>query len=1811
MPPIVPSATSVGADGAACADTIATTGRITRTKSQYCNPHVPLCTDLVDEGAHDSEKVIAEFVSRLKKRRLEDECGRSRRSERRADYINANFLRYQAHQTERRTQMMRAKLSMCSQKELALFQELHETTQWRHVIAENVLKQKKQQEVAEAAHNKQKQDHLLTLLEERQQQCTRDVELGMQRYNAMLVERQMIRQKEVVDECRQIVEKILALTEAVAEFTHNKKIKGIYVDFQGEPGSDMIRRTDDNMAFASNTADAEEPVAAKAVPEVLTPFDVVPRSVFLLMKWAVLYSSPESTDERGTPPQELQQYLLSDYLSFVEIVSQHDGGFVMLPDEDDTDRTSLNVTETSPKTQLEAFQDIDKETYRFESLVANFLLELLPSYTPIEDAHTEAAFQVQNTANSQLQLLPSKLIDGKTFVVVSGPTFSGKSTVIEQLAKTHHLEYVDDKKMINNILGEIEILVDDDGVEIDDDRVDEQNYYDETVNLSQQIQELLLEGCALPPPLLTRLILWQVQYFGLQKRDDYSGIIFEASTAWTVAVLDEVDSALSRVATPNRLLVPTLACEISDLNVDSRTDEEEPCYLFNTDTANAFSTYFFSGDDDRTPEIISAKSRPPLPNPVLYPIKGSNVNPLNKTILNPFPKRSKSVELQKSPPTLPICDSNNNLMVKFSSPMNVDKNRKTSKRAKSADPDSNQPVESAESYQELAETFQKESVPCPDPLPRWTLDELEVIKKAKSSSHVGLSCIIRLECCPIEILRRCHGRIRKVGSDTAEAVEFNLLSNPPPLDRLQEFFGSESTCEIQDDAIGLQTKIAAEADQWRDICEWIRSKRTQKEGHEALVHGSLLYPLPDIFSISSDPQGCTKNSREELCNRIDSIVLDQIAKTRVRHHQQLEADNIVARKQKLLTMGQTQLVEHEAEAQKLETYASKGAAQKDILTLVSQAQLQSTSIKPRHSPSLVPSVCLKLLDMFTQHYAECTAKAQSQLSVMFCSLFNEGVQATAILEETFSVTPLSEAQNSSLQQRLIVSFIKDFNAVPKRLRCAVCGKEELHLRCDALHKNLITLTEKFQTERLEHIEALTGPSAFLDNWLTGIAVLVSILIQLEVERLVTVRQVVMHYFTVMQGSHSVMSNLLVNHDVNALDGLITSAVDPLLFISQLEREEVEKAHVEKGKKTKGSSSPPGKDADTEKTERNSGKGKGAAIKLNATVRASPSSDSMAYFSQCAKKAVERVTSMLDESLALNAPFPEGTLSPRRGASRGGTKISKEHQNTQAAINMSDPAAIEIAVAIRPIIQHEAETCVQRINGLAHYFSSVASFGADAIVAVRRHMQQALHMRVDDELRSINGFVFTLRCAIETEKCIDGDVLQGISVPMTDNRALIEAATQDGTEEHVQETLSPLCQVSQQNSDESKRSNSHDNVNLTSCLTYGRCQEIISMFQSSAPHYRIHAEDFCRIVEPKDWDIYGIHTQAPQKNDCLPTSQQVFELFDTLCCGMIDWREFIVHLLFWLEPVVKPSSSVSIVDFHGPKNRRTKLLSMIHTMQKKQRCFSAIEVAHTAADDRAAQQYKRGSMNADITSLNTSPLMSGPGLGHAETSHEHNDDDENDELVPDLPTHEVMRNEYYIEPPSSVDLFQMRTELGDAHLQHDEFERTDLLNEMIEDVDRRRCYQEVLWHCFAITHGSSAAAVATADGSIVPHSKSMLLDPNRLILFLCADEQPLRGLQKAITVAAAVGDESCELNITQLYNVFHHTAVNHAECRMLDPYGIAHLKQLFPEDLPLGSPSEQHLHGVKTTFAHLCSVALGQRLLNENKDFQIRKFYTSK
>ncbi|CAD2213305.1 hypothetical protein, conserved [Angomonas deanei] len=377
-------------------------------------------------------------------------------------------------------------------------------------------------------------------------------------------------------------------------------------------------------------------------------------------------------------------------------------------------------------------------------------------------------------------------------------------------------------------------------------------------------------------------------------------------------------------------------------------------------------------------------------------------------------------------------------------------------------------------------------------------------------------------------------------------------------------------------------------------------------------------------------------------------------------------------------------------------------------------------------------------------------------------------------------------------------------------------------------------------------------------------------------------------------------------------------------------------------------------------------------------------------------------------------------------------------------------------ALKPV-EEELAVTKARIEKLQGFVSKLLQQGQEYVSAVKVSCQKEIQKVFKVDAACINTAVYTIRNCIEEEQKTPGMHLGFGTFSILDNGEKDTARAPSKPRDPSFITDVPLYEDAKSLSQK---------VHAT--MDAARLKQLIQSFRNAAPDYAISLADFTLLTREDDYRAAALPGQK------LLSVERVFHLFDTCGSGVVDWREYIVHLLFFCVP--PPVSSAAA------------------------------------------------------------------------------------------------KESYYIPEVTVQQLIEARENLGWEDLEEVTFFDIPFFFDSGMSDERLEVYTRALWETFA-------------------DPRTNTLNPSDLLWFLCADVQPIRGVQKAFYTFAA-GENEGQLTADGVYTIFH-TKVN-APIGSYDPFSKENIHILMGEREVI-------------TFNETCMEALGRKMLNSSVMFQRKKF----
>ncbi|CUE73089.1 Hypothetical protein, putative [Bodo saltans] len=263
------------------------------------------------------------------------------------------------------------------------------------------------------------------------------------------------------------------------------------------------------------------------------------------------------------------------------------------------------------------------------------------------------------------------------------------------------------------------------------------------------------------------------------------------------------------------------------------------------------------------------------------------------------------------------------------------------------------------------------------------------------------------------------------------------------------------------------------------------------------------------------------------------------------------------------------------------------------------------------------------------------------------------------------------------------------------------------------------------------------------------------------------------------------------------------------------------------------------------------------------------------------------TPAVDKALQIMKHTSE-RLSASQPQAAAGAKGGKDKKG---AAEVVQPEAPTVHILAAPIVTEELEAAMHRIHTIVAFVKELIRIGSHRAESVKAKLLGELRRKQIVQASAVNSAVFEIRCAIEEERPVLYYLHIGCDTfNIETSRVLATIA------DAVAISGVPFAGLA---------APPVQDVNLLTSLTRNRVLSLIKSFRLLAPQYNIHKEDFILIVHPSDYVDAIPKANARSLKALSPDA--LFDRFDINNCGAIDWRDFLVHLLFWCEPFSTESS----------------------------------------------------------------------------------------------------------------------------------------------------------------------------------------------------------------------------------------------------------------------------------------------------------------
>ena len=384
-------------------------------------------------------------------------------------------------------------------------------------------------------------------------------------------------------------------------------------------------------------------------------------------------------------------------------------------------------------------------------------------------------------------------------------------------------------------------------------------------------------------------------------------------------------------------------------------------------------------------------------------------------------------------------------------------------------------------------------LPAVEPIPPLTDEEAATLRAAENHEDTSaFHRVLHLNASADEIFRRFAG----LREDPETGKIYHLDIDPPPMERLP-FLRPRNRCEA--DTVKLHRSLALYDDQWAAAQDWLRH-------------------FPDIVE-NVDANACMATVLQCVREHVTAAV----EKAQKLYEVHAMADRIKSERTALqqLFAERTETREN-VRKQLAQIYLERGV---DPLPpeLMDPPKAVEEGSKAMPIPPALPNVLLGLFDDFSAYFSSSILRVHVELARAMESVFAHGRNCVSQYQAFWRQPDPKEGQ--------LASFAAEFNTMQAPLRRDIQGKEELHLRTDALSETLWCTADKRRETVAALIEGLVAKAAFLDGWSDIVRALGGALVQLECERFFLAKHLATLYFGALRGEASAFDEAELSIDV--------------------------------------------------------------------------------------------------------------------------------------------------------------------------------------------------------------------------------------------------------------------------------------------------------------------------------------------------------------------------------------------------------------------------------------------------------------------------------------------------------------------------------------------------------------------------------------------------------------------------------------------------------------------------------------------------------
>ncbi|GET93784.1 hypothetical protein, conserved [Leishmania tarentolae] len=709
-----------------------------------------------------------------------------------------------------------------------------------------------------------------------------------------------------------------------------------------------------------------------------------------------------------------------------------------------------------------------------------------------------------------------------------------------------------------------------------------------------------------------------------------------------------------------------------------------------------------------------------------------------------------------------------------------------------------------------------------------------------------LSGVLHINCAPEEVFHRFAG----LRTDCESGERYHLTYNPPPQERLPYMV---PLCRLNTSSVELHEAVFHHKERWASTRRW-------------LAQPSPGPTFARVYELAGD--GPADEVQKEALGVLDQIISHFRISRQLLHEHGASA----ARLSELEAAWQSQMAAREAERLRLaELYAEKGAP---IPPALQATAVNTPSLSAATLSAAAASVIFKALENFTALYEGCYATTWSSMThfVQLFFRYHTSVESQMALYW----------KRPDDKQAILNRFQRCFNSVSASMRVMPACKAELHLSLDALDEALHRCITLRDGEARGLLDTLTSTSSFMGDWQNLVCQAFARLLQAEADRYVFVMHIFFFFLGSVTGEPLGIDDVEMDMPVMSMSTpdrptqLTSAAADSSSSVSAL------------GKSTKEK-----RVASTKK-----------AHKVTEEANEKIAEDQVAEAVQGVLNGFSSITDKLRAVVDVQGKAPK--------RSGGGGSSSTGHNST--APNPILAIAAAKCYAFMEAEKAAASSRVAAIHSCARMLLKETEAHAKKM---RMRMETSLLEMRAREAAAANTAVYVLRECVEAEKKSPSMHL-GCTTFAVVGESLPRASHLVGS---VAEALNGIAAAQQKiNSTSEQRRSFLTDVPLFAKLTNPqlmvhpgltavRLLELAQQFRCVAPDYQLSRFDFLLLVDDDDYAEAAV-IGLDAKHITRKTREELFSTFDPQRTGFVDWRDVVVHLLFWVTPATAARTPTS-------------------------------------------------------------------------------------------------------------------------------------------------------------------------------------------------------------------------------------------------------------------------------------------------------------